>query len=62
MVAGVLTVSLEFALAHPGFHCRDAGLLFVITLTEAAEAGAAAAGAIDSRPKPAGSLASGIST
>jgi len=60
MVAGVLTVSLEFALHILVFTAGTLAFLFVITLTEAAEAGAAAAGAIDSRPKPAGSLASGI--
>ena len=44
MVAGVLTVSLEFALQILVFTAGTLAFLFVITLTEAAEAGVAAAG------------------
>jgi transglutaminase-like putative cysteine protease len=54
MVAGVLTVSLEFALHILVFTAGTLAFLFVITLTEAAEAGTAAAGAAESGPPASG--------
>jgi transglutaminase-like putative cysteine protease len=55
MVAGVITVSLEFALHMLVFTAGTLAFLFVITLTEAAEAGVTATGgAAGSGPRPAG--------
>jgi transglutaminase-like putative cysteine protease len=54
MVAGVLTVSLEFALHILVFTAGTLAFLFVITLTEAAEAGTAVAGGVGSGPRAGG--------
>ena len=58
MVAGVLTVSLAFALHILVFTAGTLAFLFVITLTEAAEAGAAA-GAAGPGPEAAGPAGNG---
>jgi protein-glutamine gamma-glutamyltransferase len=50
MVAGVLSVSLEFALHILVFTAGTLAFLFVITLTEAAEAGVASAGTAGGTP------------